>query len=104
MPRSSKTKKAIAIAKALNDSDTSSLREFKVNRNHTVFCDSKKEFKNFLRQMLTNICDSRCIQCSDAEIRSYSKKELKELINKYNFKLYNSDSRSNSMYKTSTIY
>ena len=49
----------------------------------------KKEFKNFLRQMLTNICDSRCIQCSDAEIRSYSKKELKELINKYNFKLYN---------------
>ena len=82
MPRSSKTKKAIAIAKALNDSDTSSLREFKVNRNHTVFCDSKKEFKNFLRQMLTNICDSRCIQCSDAEIRSYSKKELKELINK----------------------
>ena len=104
MPRSSKRKKALAIAKTMTEYVPYELKQFKINSNHTVFCENKKEFKNFLRQMLRNICDSKCIQCSDAEIRSYSKKELKELINTYNFKmnnLYNSYSKSNSMYKTS---
>lgn len=104
MPRSSKTKKAIAIAKSSNNLDNCCLKEFKVRHNHVVFCESKKEFKNFLRNMLCKICDSRCIEYSNAEIRSYSKKELKILINKYDYKLYNAHNKANRMYTTSTIY
>ena len=40
-----------------------------------------------LQQKLTDILEYRNIQCSNAEIRSYTVKELCQLISKYRIKL-----------------
>ena len=41
MPRSSKTKKALAIAKTMTEYVPYELNQFKINSNHTVFCERK---------------------------------------------------------------
>lgn len=56
--------------------------------------------KSLYRSKLTSILDYRKIHISGAELNSYSKKELRTLINRYDIKLYNADKRTNYLYAT----
>ncbi len=56
--------------------------------------------KDFLRSKLNSILEYRNIDISNAELRSYTEKELYLLINKYQIKLKNVHRRDNYWYQT----
>ena len=62
----------------------------------------KKTINNklLLRSKLNSILEYRNIHISNAELVSYTKKELYLLINKYDIKLKNVDRRDNYWYHT----
>ena len=55
--------------------------------------------KAFLRNKLNSILEYKNIPISGAELRSYTKKELNLLINKYDIKLKNANRRDNYWYR-----
>jgi hypothetical protein len=55
--------------------------------------------KSFLRSKLNSILEYKHISISGAELRSYTKKELNLLINKYDIKLKNANHRDNYWYR-----
>ena len=57
--------------------------------------------KSLYRSKLRNILNFRNIDISNAELRSYSKQELKFIINKFDVKLNNANNPINSWYRTS---
>ena len=57
--------------------------------------------KSLYRCKLSNILNFRNIDISQAELRSYSTKELKFLINKFDVKLNNANIPTNTWYRTS---
>ena len=56
--------------------------------------------KSMYRSKLANILNFRNIDISQAELRSYSTKELKFLINTYDVKLNNANNPTNFWYRT----
>lgn len=56
--------------------------------------------KSMYRSKLTNILNFRNIHISQAELRSYSTKELKFLIDKFDIKLNNANNPTNFWYRT----
>jgi hypothetical protein len=84
MPRTRKNKQLMKSSNLTVDSNTNDIKSYKINRQHTLFCSSKKEFKNQLRSMITETLKSMDKSCSDSELKSYSSKELKLIFNRLN--------------------
>ena len=59
--------------------------------------------KSLYRSKLSNILNFRNIHVSQAELRSYSTKELKFLISKLDIKLNNANNSTNNWYRTSYL-
>ena len=60
-------------------------------------------YRETMMYKLKSILDYRKIQYSNAEIKSYSIKELCFLINKYRIRLHNADKKDNMWYKNKNI-
>lgn len=106
MPRTRKNKQLMKSSNAPVDSNSSydDIKSYKINRQHTLFCSSKKEFKNRLRSMITQTLESMDKSCSDSELKSYSSKELKLIFNRLNtVNNLNYALKESYLYRTSTL-
>ena len=104
MPRTRKNKQQMTSSNVTVDSNNNDIKSYRINRQHTLFCSSKKEFKNRLRSMITQTLESMDKSCSDSELKSYSSKELKLIFNRLNtVNNLNYALKESYLYRTSTL-
>ena len=104
MPRTRKNKQLMTSSNLTVDSNNNDIKSYRINRQHTLFCSSKKEFKNRLRSMITQTLQSMDKSCSDSELKSYSSKELKLIFNRLNtLNNLNYALKESYLYRTSSL-